>query len=112
MGMGERTNRTFLVNLQAMIKESDVSYWHWGEAVMHAAYLYNRIASHALDIMRPFESLFRKVSKMNRIRVFGFQFYKYTQKVNINTKLHAHAESRINLGVNGGLYKAMLLRSG
>jgi len=41
-GVAERLNRTLITKVRAMLTETDLPQWLWGEAAYAACYLHNR----------------------------------------------------------------------
>jgi transposase InsO family protein len=54
-GVAERSNRTLLERVRAMLHSSGLPKFLWGEAVKHAVYLKNRTATRALANKTPYE---------------------------------------------------------
>ena len=47
-GLAERMNRTLLNKTRAMLKCAGLSKSYWGEALLHATYIYNRTIANSL----------------------------------------------------------------
>jgi len=56
-GVSERLNRTLIEKVRAMLHESQLPKFLWGEALNHAVYLKNRTWTRALKDTTPFEVL-------------------------------------------------------
>lgn len=59
-GLAERMNRTLLEKARSLLMESGVNSGYWGQAVMHAADLYNRAGIEGQGMRTPHE-LFLKL---------------------------------------------------
>lgn len=55
-GVAERFNRTLLELARAMLIEKNLPVFLWDKAVVHAAYLWNRAPTRALDGKTPYEA--------------------------------------------------------
>ena len=56
-GVVERRNRTLMEMTRSILKHMDVPNQYWGEAVRHATYLTNRIATRSLEGKTLYEAL-------------------------------------------------------
>lgn len=56
-GVAEWRNRTLMEMTRSMLKATRVPNFMWGEAVRHATYVINRVATRALRNQTPYESL-------------------------------------------------------
>lgn len=81
-GVAERKNRHLLEMSRAIMINCHVPHSFWGEAVLTAAYLINRLPSKVLDFSTPIQCLqkcFPKLRVLNSLspRVFGCKAYVY-----------------------------------
>jgi len=69
-GVSERTNRTVMEAARCMLHSSNAPLWLWGEAVMYAAYILNRVPSRE-KLKTPFELFYKTKPNVSNIKVFG-----------------------------------------
>lgn len=100
-GVVERRNKTLLEMTLSILKHLDVPNWLWGEAVRHATYLINRLATRTLHQQVPYESYKGKKPNVDHLRVFGCICYV---KVNIPhlKKLDDRTRMLVHLGTEPG----------
>lgn len=91
-----------------MVEEAGMPHKYWGEAVSHESYPYNWRASGFLNMKSPFEPFFGKVGTSGSLKVFDCQVYSQIHKANRISKLHDHAETGVNFGIDSGPYRIML----
>ncbi len=72
-GVAERMNRTLIERLRGLIYDSSpqLPFLLWGEALRHAVWIQNRVATSALKGMSPYEALFGKKPDLSKLRRFG-----------------------------------------
>jgi hypothetical protein len=70
-GVSERLNRTLLEKVRAMLHESHLPRFLWGEALMHAVYVKNRTWTQSLNNTTPFELLTGAKPDMSNMHVWG-----------------------------------------
>lgn len=70
-GVVERRNRTLLEMTRSILKHMRVPNYLWGEAVRHATYLINRVATRTLENKTPYEAFKGKKPNILHLRVFG-----------------------------------------
>jgi len=81
-GVVERKHRHLLEIARALRFEAGLPIRFWGECIMTATYIINRLPSRALDNKTPFEVLFKRVPDYDHMRVLGcLAYYR-----NTNTK--------------------------
>jgi hypothetical protein len=75
--MAERLNRTPTTKVRAMLAETELPQWLWGEAAYAASYLHNRMPRYYNDnrVVTPKEMWTRKRPNLNHLRVFGCVAY-------------------------------------
>jgi len=69
----------------------------WGEAVRHATYLINRIATRTLNNQTPYEALKNKKPNVEHLRVFGCVCYAKTEAPHLK-KLDDRSRMLVHLG--------------
>uniref|UniRef100_A0AAV1U342 Polyprotein n=1 Tax=Peronospora matthiolae TaxID=2874970 RepID=A0AAV1U342_9STRA len=79
-GIAERMNRTLVEMTRCMLKESGLDKSYWCEALMTAADIRNILPNASNKNSRPHEMVFRKVPRIDHMRVFGAQCYAYVAK--------------------------------
>jgi hypothetical protein len=71
-GISERINQTLQNIMRCLLSHSGLPEALWGEAMLTACYIYNRLLHSALSSgMTPFEALHGYKAKANRLHVFG-----------------------------------------
>ncbi|CAI6343265.1 unnamed protein product [Macrosiphum euphorbiae] len=70
-GLAERLNRTLVERTRSLLLQSNLSKEMWGEAVLTAAYLGNRLPTHANIKKTPVELWTGSKPNLNNIRIFG-----------------------------------------
>ena len=70
-GVSERTNRILLEKSRALIADSNLPKTFWGQAVLTAAYLKNRMPSSSIDNSTPYYLKFGEDPDLKHLRVFG-----------------------------------------
>jgi hypothetical protein len=70
-GVAERLNRTIITKVRAMLHDSDLPKFLWGEATQHAVYLKNRTWTRTLGETTPFEILTGKKPDLSSIHPWG-----------------------------------------
>lgn len=88
-GVAERRNRYLMEMARCMLIGAGMHNRYWGEAVVTANYLQNRLPSRTLS-RTPFEHLFGKKPLLSFIRPFGSDVYCHVPK-EIRTKLDEKA---------------------
>ena len=100
-GVVERRNRTLLEMTRSMLKHMSMPNELCGEAVRHATYLINRIATRSLIEQTPYEALRSKRPSISHIRVFGCICYARTEKAG-RKKLDDRSRILVHLGTEPG----------
>jgi hypothetical protein len=75
-------NKTLLNCVRVLLKQSNLCDEMWGEAVLHATFLRNRISTRTLQGRSPFQVLFKRAPDVKGVKVFGCLAY-----ANVPTKL-------------------------
>ncbi|XP_063230709.1 copia protein isoform X1 [Bacillus rossius redtenbacheri] len=80
-GMAERINRTLLEKTRCLLLDSNFGKEMWGEAIMTATYLTNRLATSALpNGIVPAERWYNHKPDLSKIKVFGCPAYSFIHK--------------------------------
>lgn len=79
-GVAERMNRTLLEKARAMLTESSLAKFLWGEAIMTATYLANRSPTSSLEKMTPYEMWYQHKPKLSHLKVFGCTAFVHIPK--------------------------------
>uniref|UniRef100_A0AAV1TJ00 Integrase catalytic domain-containing protein n=1 Tax=Peronospora matthiolae TaxID=2874970 RepID=A0AAV1TJ00_9STRA len=79
-GMAERMNRTLVEMTRCMLKESGLDKSSWCEALMTAADIRNILPNASNKNSSPHEMVFKKVPRIDHMRVFGAQCYAHVAK--------------------------------
>ena len=67
----ERHNRTLMEMTQSVLKHMNIPNYLWGEAVRHACYLTNRVATRSLIFQTPDEVFKGRKLSVKHLKVFG-----------------------------------------
>jgi hypothetical protein len=84
-GIAERYFGTLFSMVRSMLDSSGLPHAYWGEAVLYAAFLKNRLPFRGLkDRMSPFQALYGTIPDLSMVRTFGTQCF-----VQVNTRKRA-----------------------
>lgn len=70
-GVAERMNRTLLNQVRAVIIDSGLPNFLWGEALLHIAYVRNRSPTRALDDRTPYEVFHGRKPNISNLPIWG-----------------------------------------
>jgi transposase InsO family protein len=70
-GVAERLNRTIVERIRAFTHSSGLPKFLWGEALRHATWLKNQMATRALDGLTPYQAVFGRAPDVSRLRRWG-----------------------------------------
>lgn len=79
-GVAERKTRTLQEMASCMLLDANLPKKYWGEAVMTAAYVQNRLPSRVID-KTPYEKWFGVAPAVNHFRIFGSPAYVHIPAV-------------------------------
>ena len=96
-GVAERSNRTLVETVRAMLSDSGLSKKIWAEAVSTDCYLRNRSSTTAVRGMTPDEALYGEKPNAQHLKVFGCDAYAHVSK-DERRKLDAKAQRCVLLG--------------
>lgn len=100
-GVVERRNRTLLEMVRSILKHKSVPNYLWGEAVRHACYLINKVATRTLNAQTPYEVFKGRKPSVKHLRVFGCLGYVKTEPPNLR-KLDDKSRALVHLGTEPG----------
>lgn len=95
-GVAERKNRTLQEMATCMLVDAGLDRKYWGEAVVTAAYVQNRLPSRSVS-RTPFELWFDRKPEFKHFRVFGSAAYVHVPDVK-RSKLDCKAQKLIFVG--------------
>lgn len=78
-GVAERKNRSLIEMARCMIIDAEMPNKYWGEAVVTANYLQNRLPTKATE-RTPYELWFTKKPNVNLLRIFGCTAFAHIPK--------------------------------
>lgn len=107
-GVVERRNRTLLEMTRSILKHMNLPNYLWGEAVRHATFLINRVATRSLDGKTPYEVLRMRKPNLSHLRVFGCVCYAKTDSAG-RKKLDDRSRALVHLGTEPGTKAYRLL---
>ncbi|CAA7037483.1 unnamed protein product [Microthlaspi erraticum] len=100
-GVVERRNRTLLEMTRSILKHMHIPNYLWGEAVRHATYLINRVATRVLVAQTPYKAFKKKKPNVEHLRVFGCISYAKIETQHLK-KLDDKSRILVHLGTEPG----------
>lgn len=107
-GVVEQRDRTLLEMTRSVLKHMNVPNKYWGEAVRHATYLINRLATRSLDGKTPYEVLRSRKPNVSHLKVFGCVCFARTETPG-RKKLDDRSRKLVHLGTEPGTKAYRLL---
>jgi hypothetical protein len=101
-GVVERCNVMVIGAAQSMMKAKSLPGWFWGEAVITAVYLLNRVPCKANDGKTPFEVWYGKTPAVHHLKTFGCVVYVRNTKPRLK-KLDDRGRKMIFVGYVRGM---------
>ena len=74
-GVAERVNRTLMDSARSMLCHSGLPKKFWGEAVLNATYVKNRVTTKAVESKVPYEAFWKRKPSVDYMRTFGCDAY-------------------------------------
>ena len=96
-GVAERSNRTLMESVCAMLADSKLPHKFWAEALSTAVFLLNRSPTKALQNITPYEACYSRKPDVSCLRIFGCSAYAHVCKVERN-KVESKAKKCLLLG--------------
>ena len=96
-GVAERSNRTLMESVRAMLADSKLPHKFWAEALSTAIFLRNRSPTKALQNITPYEAWYSRKLDVSCLRIFGSSAYAHIRKVERN-KTESKAKKCLLLG--------------
>lgn len=100
-GVVERRNRTLLEMTRSILKHMNIPNYLWGEAIRHATYLINRVATRTLKNQTPYEVFKGRKPSVKHLRVFGCIGYAKVDAPHLR-KLDDRSRTLVHLGTEPG----------
>ena len=100
-GVAERLNRTLGNITRSLLTEGKCPQAMWGNALLHATYLNNRLPSKSLHMKSPFQQFLKRNPDISKVRVFGCRAWAHIPAEN-RYKYEVRAVPAIYLGVTNG----------
>lgn len=101
-GVAERKYRHLLQVTRALLFQYGLPKRFWGEALLYATFLINRLLTRILSGKTPFEMLFNKAPDYSLLKVFGCLCFA-TNTIPQKDKLASRATSCIFVGYQAGV---------
>ena len=96
-GVAERFNRTIMESARSMLHATGLPDRYWGDAVMTAVYVRNRLPTRALSGVTPYEAWRGDKPNLSHLRVWGCLAYVHVHRVKRN-KLAPRARACVFVG--------------
>jgi hypothetical protein len=106
-GRVERKHQHLLNVGRSLLFQSKLPKHFWSYAVVHAAYLINRVVTPLLDSKSPYQLLYNSIPNLQDLKVFVSLCYASTLTIH-KTKLDPRARKCIFLGYKSGMKGSVL----
>ncbi|GAK66588.1 uncharacterized protein PAN0_013c4811 [Moesziomyces antarcticus] len=100
-GVAERLNRTLFNQVRCMMIQSGAPGNLWGDALLHAVYLNNRLPTKGNGFQTPYLALFGRHAELDMLRTFGCSAFAHVPAER-RGKLDNRAVPCVYLGVSPG----------
>lgn len=100
-GVVERRNRTLMEMTWSLLKHMSIPNYMWGEAIRHATYLINRVATRSLNEQTPYEVYKGRKLSLKHLRVFGCIGYAKIESPHLR-KFDDRSRELVHLGTEPG----------
>ena len=100
-GISERMNRTLVEMARSMLHGANLPFSYWGDAILYAAYIINRLPTRALpDGRTPHEVHTGNIPSISHLRIFGCKAHAHVPDEK-RKKLDAKSLECVFLGFSG-----------
>lgn len=104
-GAAEIINRVILNKVRALLINSNLPKFLWGEAILTAVYLYNRTPNSSIEFKTPYYLKYKEMPNISNIKVFGSLTY-YKEPSLCTKKLDSKATPYYLIGfIGSNIYK-------
>lgn len=86
-GVAERLNGILMVKVRAMLHDSGLPKFLWGEAISHAVWLKNRTSTKALNGKTPFEAKTGQKPDLSKLKEFGCKAWVLQSKTKLDGRV-------------------------
>ena len=81
-GVSKRVGRTLCSMVRCLLVDDGLPPKLWGELMLTAAYLYNRMPHSGLDMETPFKRLYGKEAKLSHLKIIGARAFVHIKNAN------------------------------
>ena len=81
-GVSERVGRTLCAMVRCMRVDSGLPQFLWGELIMAASYIFNRIPHSALNMETPYKKLYGKDTYLSQLKIIGARAFVHIKNPN------------------------------
>ena len=96
-GVVERKHKHLLETARALFFQSNLPISYWGECILTAAYIINRMPLACLNHSSPFTKLYNKQTNVSHLRAFGCLCFVVTLKQG-RSKFHPRSQPHLFVG--------------
>ena len=82
IGLSERVGRTLCAMVRCMLVDSGLPPLLWGELMMAASYICNRIPHSALNMETPYKKLYEKDADLPHLKIIGARIFVHIKNPN------------------------------